>query len=98
MARLVRCALLQLGSDLPMNRPVEEIKAALNEKGARLIAAAAAGGVRVLALPELFNTPYFATATDSRWYAAAEPVPDGPTTALMRELARRHGMVIVAPF
>ena len=52
----------------------------------------------MLALPELFNTPYFATATDPRWYAAAEPIPEGPTTGLMRELARRHGMVIVAPF
>jgi beta-ureidopropionase len=98
MARVVRCALVQMGSDLPMDRPVEEIKAALNDKCARLIAGAASGGVQVLALPELFNTPYFAAATDPRWYAAAEPVPDGPTTALMRELARRHGMVIVAPF
>ncbi len=98
MARVVRCALVQIGSDLPMDRPVEEIKTALKDKCARLIADAASGGVRVLALPELFNTPYFAAATDPRWHAAAEPVPGGPTTALMRELARRHGMVIVAPF
>ena len=98
MARVIRCALVQIGSDLPMDRPVDEIKAALNDKCARLIETAAARGVRVLALPELFNTPYFATATDPRWYAAAEPIPGGPTTALMRELARRHEMVIVAPF
>jgi beta-ureidopropionase len=98
MARVIRCALVQVGSDLPMDRPVDDIKAALNDKCAGLIAAAAARGARMLALPELFNTPYFATVTDPRWYAAAEPIPAGPTTGLMRELARRHEMVIVAPF
>src|SRR6185295_15512731 len=98
MARVVRCALVQVASDLPMDRPVDEIKAALNDKCARLIETAAARGARMLALPELFNTPYFATATDPRWHAAAEPIPSGPTTALVQELARRHEMVIVAPF
>ena len=98
MARVIRCALVQVGSDLPMDRPVDDIKAALNDKCAGLIATAAARGARMLALPELFNTPYFATVTDPRWYAAAEPIPAGPTTGLMRELARRHEMVIVAPF
>ena len=34
---------------------------------------------------------------DSKWYAAAEPIPDGPTTQLMCEHARKHGMVIVVP-
>src|SRR4029453_1950582 len=72
MARVIRCALVQVGSDLPMDRPVDDIKAALNDKCAGLIAAAAARGARMLALPELFNTPYFATVTDPRWYAAAE--------------------------
>ena len=78
MARVIRCALVQVGSDLPMDRPVDDIKAALNDKCAGLIAAAAARGARMLALPELFNTPYFATVTDPRWYAAAEPIPGGP--------------------
>jgi hypothetical protein len=41
--------------------------------------------------------PYFARFTDSRWYAAAEPIPTGPTISLMRDLARQYAMVIVAP-
>src|SRR5262245_35212670 len=77
MARVIRCALVQVAGDLPMDRPVGDIKAALNDKCARLIDTAAARGVRMLALPELFNTPYFATVTDPRWYAAAEPIPAG---------------------
>jgi N-carbamoylputrescine amidase len=97
MARIVRCGLAQMGSDLPMDGAVEEIKAALTEKCVRLIEAAAAQGVRVLALPELCNTPFFASATDARWLAAAESVPAGPTIAQLREVARRHEMVLVAP-
>jgi hypothetical protein len=88
MARIVRCGLAQMGSDLPMDGAVEEIKAALTEKCVRLIEAAAAQGVRVLALPELCNTPFFASATDARWLAAAESVPAGPTIARLREVAR----------
>ncbi len=97
MARVVRCGLVQVGSDIPMTEPIATIKAALNEKCSRLIGEAAAQGASILALPELFNTPYFARFTDARWYAAAEPIPDGPTITLMRELARRYAVVIVAP-
>src|SRR5262249_61281384 len=42
MARIVRCGLVQMGSDLPMDGAVEEIKAALPEKSVRLIETAAA--------------------------------------------------------
>ncbi len=97
MARVVRCGLVQVGSDVPMDRPIEEIKAALTEKCAGLIGEAAGRGAKIFVLPELFTTPYFARFTDARWYAAAEPIPDGPTITAMRELARRHGVVIVAP-
>ena len=58
---------------------------------------AAAAGVQVLCFQEVFNQPYFCPSQDPKWYAAAEPIPDGPTTQLMCEYARRHGMVIVVP-
>ena len=58
---------------------------------------AAAAGVQVLCFQEVFNQPYFCPSQDSKWYAAAEPIPDGPTTRLMCEYARKHGMVIVVP-
>ena len=53
--------------------------------------------MQVLCFREVFTQPYFCPSQDSRWYAAAESIPDGPTTQLMCEHARKHGMVIVVP-
>jgi len=34
---------------------------------------------------------------DSDYYSYTELIPDGPTTQLMREVARRHGVVLIVP-
>ncbi len=62
-----------------------------------LIEEAGRKGVQVLCLQEVFTQPYFCPSQDAKWYAAVERIPDGPTTQLMQELARKHAMVIVAP-
>jgi N-carbamoylputrescine amidase len=62
-----------------------------------LIETAARQGVQVLCMQEVFTQPYFCPSQDSKWYAAVERIPDGPTVQLMQELARKHAMVIVAP-
>ena len=54
-------------------------------------------GVQVLCLQEVFNQPYFCPSQDVKWYAAAEKIPDGPTTTLMQEYAKKYAMVIVVP-
>ena len=54
----------------------------------RLVAAAAAQGAALLALPELFNTGYI---YDERNYALAE-APDGPTATWLRQMASRYGL------
>ena len=54
-------------------------------------------GVQVLCLQEVFNQPYFCPSQDVKWYAAAEKIPDGPTTKLMQEYAKKYSMVIVVP-
>ena len=56
---------------------------------------AASQGVQVLCFQEVFTQPYFCPSQDRKWYAAAEKVPDGHTTKLMQEYAKKHGMVIV---
>jgi N-carbamoylputrescine amidase len=61
------------------------------------IAEAAEKGVQVLCFQEVFTQPYFCPSQDRKWYAAAEPIPDGPTTRLLQEEARKHQMVIVVP-
>lgn len=58
---------------------------------------AAASGSQIICLQELFATCYPCQAEDHAMFDLAEPI-DGPTTASMRELAKRLGVVIVIPF
>ena len=53
--------------------------------------------VQVLCFQEVCTQPYFCPSQDKKWYVAAEAIPDGETTQLMREYARKHSMVIVVP-
>ncbi|HEX4569302.1 MAG TPA: nitrilase-related carbon-nitrogen hydrolase, partial [Dongiaceae bacterium] len=62
-----------------------------------LIEEAGHKGVQVLCFQEVFTQPYFCPSQDAKWYAAVEHIPEGPTTKLMQELARKHSMVIVVP-
>ena len=55
---------------------------------------AAAQGVQVACLPELFRTRYFCQTEDSSRFELAEPIP-GPTTEALAEIARATGMVVV---
>lgn len=54
-------------------------------------------GVQVLCFQEVFTQPYFCPSQDKKWYAAAEQIPDGYTTKLMQEYAKKYNMVIVVP-
>src|SRR5687767_14072807 len=97
MAQTVRGGLIQCSNPLnDESLPVKQIQSAMLEKHLPLIEQAAKRGVQILCLQEIFNGPYFCPSQDKRWYAAAEAIP-GPTTALMQEIARKHGMVIVVP-
>jgi N-carbamoylputrescine amidase len=97
MARIVRGGLIQAVLSEPATSPIEKIKRSMLDKHVGLIARAADQGVQVLCLQELFYGPYFPAEQDAKWYKLVEPVPDGPTTKLMRELAKKHGMVLVVP-
>ena len=58
---------------------------------------AASQGAQVMCFQELFYGPYFCQVQDAEFYDYAEPVPDGPTTQAMIELARELQMVLVVP-
>ncbi|MFT5657254.1 MAG: beta-ureidopropionase [Gammaproteobacteria bacterium] len=75
----------------------EQIRDCMLEAHLPLIDEAAAKGVQVLCFQEVFTQPYFCPSQDSKWYAAAENIPDGYTTKLMQEYARKHSMVIIVP-
>lgn len=97
MPRTVRCGLIQARNVLDAGHSLPQIKKAMIEKHVKFIAQAAKRKVQVLCLQELFYGPYFCAEQNARWYELAEPVPEGPTTKLMRKLAARHHMVIVVP-
>jgi N-carbamoylputrescine amidase len=97
MARVVRGGLIQAVLSEPVSSSIEKIKKSMIDKHVAMIAQAADKGVQVLCLQELFYGPYFPAEQDTRWYELVEPTPDGPTTRLMCDLARQHGIVIVVP-
>ena len=62
-----------------------------------IIEQAAKEGVQIVCMQEIFTGPYFCAEQTTGWYDSTEQIPDGPTTKLMQELAKRHNMVIVVP-
>ena len=97
MPRTVKCGLIQASNAAPTDAPIEEIKRANIEKHLGMIEDAARQGVQILCMQEVFTTPYFCAEQQVRWYEAVEKIPDGPTTKLMQETAKKHNMVIVVP-
>jgi len=93
----LRCGLIQMGLKSSTENDPATIRQAMIDAHVPLIEEAGRQGVQVLSLQEVFTQPYFCPSQDTKWYDAAEKVPDGPTTQLMRELAAKHNMVIVAP-
>jgi N-carbamoylputrescine amidase len=89
MARMIRGALIQAtwtGS-----------KESMIDKHVAYTRQAAQEGAQVICYQELFYGPYFCQVQDSKWYDITEPIPDGPTTRLMQDLARDTKMVLVVP-
>ncbi len=97
MPRIVRGGLIQATLSEPATSSPEKIKKSMVDKHVAMIATAADQGVQVLCMQELFYGPYFCAEQDTRWYNLTERVPDGPTTQLMIEQARRHKMVLIVP-
>ena len=98
MSRIVKCGLIQASNPLSIDEgTVEEVKQAMIDKHVKMIDEAGEKGVQILCLQELFYGPYFCAEQDRRWYSIAEKVPEGPTTKLMQELAKKHDMVIIVP-
>jgi beta-ureidopropionase len=97
MPRTVKCGLIQAKHAGPTDAPIDEIIRANTEKHLGMIADAAKQGVQILCMQEVFTTPYFCAEQKVRWYDAVEKIPDGPTTRLMQETAKKHNMVIIVP-
>jgi len=97
MPRIVRGGLIQASLAGSTERPIEVIKKAMIDKHVAMIEEAGKGGVQILCLQELFYGPYFCAEQKTKWYAMVERIPDGSTTKLMQQLAKKHEMAIVVP-
>src|SRR5207249_10726268 len=97
MPRIVRCGLIQAKNELSPKHSLPQIKKAMIDKHLKLIDQAAKKRAQILCLQELFYGPYFCAEQQARWYELTERIPDGPTTRLMCELAKKHSLVLVAP-
>ena len=97
MPRIVKSGLVQTRFELDGTASLEAIYDAQMKKALGFIEQAAKQGVQILCFQELFNGPYFCAEQTTRWYDFTEPVPDGKTTQLFMQLAKKHGMVIVLP-
>jgi beta-ureidopropionase len=93
----VRAGLIQMNLKGHTDQGPDAIREQMLAAHLPLIDQAGADGVQVLCMQEICTQPYFCPSQDAKWYAAAEPIPDGPTTKLMQEHAKKHSMVIVVP-
>lgn len=97
MPRIIRGGLIQATLSEPGNAPIEKIKKSMIDKHVGLIERAAREGAQVVCLQELFYGPYFCCDQDTKWYSMVEKIPDGPTTKLMCDLAKKLKLVLVVP-
>src|SRR5450756_3008455 len=97
MPRTVRGGLIQVKADVSLEGSTDDIKRRMIDKHMPLIEDAGKRGVQVLCLQELFYGPYFCAEQKTRWYDLTEQIPDGPTTKMFQDIAKRLGMVIVLP-
>lgn len=97
MSKIVRASLIQATLCESASSPLTKIKKAMIDKHIALIEQAAGKSSQIVCLQELFYGPYFAAEQREKWYELTERIPDGPTTKLFQELARKHKMVIVLP-
>jgi beta-ureidopropionase len=97
MSRIVRCGLIQASNEEAAESPIAKIKQAMIDKHVSMIEDAAKKGVQIICLQELFYGPYFPAEQNPHWYGFVERIPDGTTTRLMQDLARKHDMAMVVP-
>jgi len=97
MSKIVRGGLIQATLVGSGDDPIDKIKNAMLEKHISMIEEAGKKGVQILCLQELFYGPYFCAEQKTKWYELVEKIPDGETTILMQDLAKKHNMVIIVP-
>src|SRR5579859_896362 len=97
MSRIVKCGLIQTSLAADPSESLEAIRNAQIERTLKFVDQAGQQGVQILCMQEIFTGPYFCAEQNPRWFEAVEKIPEGPTTRLMQEYAKKYNMVIVVP-
>jgi N-carbamoylputrescine amidase len=97
MARTVRGGLIQVKCDVSLDGTMADVKQRMIDKTLPLVEDAGKRGVHILCLQELFYGPYFCAEQKTKWYDLTEEIPNGATTKLFQDVARRHAMVVIVP-
>src|SRR5881394_758588 len=97
MARVVKCGLIQPSHAGQTDAPPERIREANLNKHLEFLDQAGKQGVQIVCMQEIFTGPYFCAEQNTKWYNMVEQIPDGPTTQIMQEVAKKYAMVIVVP-
>ncbi len=97
MPRVTRAALIQTSLAAPTDAPLEKQKKASINRHVSMIEQAAKKGAQVCCLQEVFFGPYFCAEQDAKWYALTEKIPEGPTTKLMQDVAKKNRIILVVP-
>jgi beta-ureidopropionase len=97
MPRVVKCGLIQASNACAVDQPLKKIREANVEKHLKFLDQAGKQGVQIVCMQEIFTGPYFCAEQNTRWYDATEKIPEGPTTRLMQEVAKKYSMAIVVP-
>ena len=91
MPRIVKCGLIQATHACGTQESIDTIREANVAKHVDLVEQAGREGVQILCMQEIFTGPYFCAEQSARWYDAVEAIPDGPTTRLMQDVAKKYG-------
>jgi len=93
VSRIVKVGLIQANHEVHGDEPVAKHKEAALEKHLKMIKEAADKKAQIVCLQEIFYGPYFCAEQNVKWYESTEKIPDGPTTNVMQEVAKkiRHG-------
>lgn len=74
---IVTIGLIQASHDVHGDAPIAEHKELAIQKHLRLVRKAAAQGAQIVCLQEIFYGPYFCAEQTTKWYDAAEEIPNG---------------------
>jgi N-carbamoylputrescine amidase len=85
---MLKLGLIQMRCSTNQKENIDRAEARVRE--------AAAGGAKIICLPEIFSTIYFCQVEDHKYFELAEEVP-GPTISRFKALAAEIGAVVIAP-